>query len=72
MPSPKVIAAILVGPIAVTALTWRDLRHRSADQVRGKKKWWRLASPANSLNSSNSSNSLLSLLFGRKKTPRVA
>jgi hypothetical protein len=65
-PSPTLIAAILVGHLAVTALTWRDLRHRADDQVRGKKKWWRVATAA------NSSNSLLYLLFGRKKTPQTA
>jgi hypothetical protein len=65
-PNPKVIAAILVGHVAVTALTWRDLRHRTDDQVRGSKKWWRVASAA------NSSNSLLYLLIGRRKAPQAA
>jgi hypothetical protein len=65
-PNPGVIAAILVGHVAVTALTWRDLRHRTDDQVRGKKKWWRVASAA------NSTNSLLYLLIGRRKAPPVA
>jgi hypothetical protein len=65
-PNPKVIAAILVGHVAVTALTWRDLRHRTDAQVRGSKQWWRVASAA------NSSNSLLYLLFGRRKTQPVA
>ena len=64
-PNPKLIAAILVGHAAVAALTWRDLRNRPDDQVRGKKKWWRIASAA------NSSNSLLYLLFGRKKAPQA-
>jgi hypothetical protein len=65
-PNPKVIAAILVGHVALTAWTWRDLRHRTDEQVRGKKKWWRVASAA------NSSNSLLYLLIGRKKAPQAA
>jgi hypothetical protein len=45
----------------LTSLTWRDLRRRTDDQVRGPKKWWRVASAA------NSANSLLYLLIGRKK-----
>jgi hypothetical protein len=65
-PNPALIAAILAGHVAVTALTWRDLRHRSDDQVRGSKKWWRVASAA------NSSNSLIYLLIGRRKASRTA
>jgi hypothetical protein len=65
-PNPAVLAAILVGHVAVTALTWRDLRHRADDQVRGSKKWWRVASAA------NTTNSLVYLLFGRKRTHQAA
>jgi hypothetical protein len=60
-PNPAVIAVILVGHVAVTAFTWRDLRRRTDDQVRGSKKWWRVASAA------NSANSLIYLVIGRKK-----
>ena len=60
------IAAILAGHVAVTALTWRDLRHRSDDQVRGNKKWWRVASAA------NTTNSLVYLVFGRKSAHEAA
>jgi hypothetical protein len=65
-PNPAVIAALLAGHVAVTALTWRDLRHRSGDQVRGSKKWWRVASAA------NTANSLVYWLIGRKKSPQGA
>jgi hypothetical protein len=65
-PNPAVIAAILVGHVAVTALTWRDLRHRTNDQVRGSKKWWRVASAA------NTTNSLVYFFFGRKKAHQAA
>jgi hypothetical protein len=65
-PKPAVIAAILAGHVAVTALTWRDLRHRTDDQVRGSKKWWRVASAA------NSGNSLIYLLLGRRKAHETA
>jgi hypothetical protein len=60
-PRPAVIAAIVAGHVAVTALTWRDLRRRTDDQVRGRKKWWRIASAA------NSGNSLIYLAIGRRK-----
>jgi hypothetical protein len=65
-PNPVVIAAILAGHVAVTALTWRDLRHRPDDQVRGSKKWWRVASAA------NSANSLIYVLIGRRRTDQTA
>jgi hypothetical protein len=65
-PSPALIAAILAGHVAVTALTWRDLRHRTDDQVRGSKKWWRVASAA------NSANSLIYLLIGRRRAGQTA
>ena len=60
------IAAILAGHVAVTALTWRDLRHRTDDQVRGSKKWWRVASAA------NSANSLIYFLLGRRRADQTA
>jgi hypothetical protein len=65
-PSPGVIAAILAGHVAVTALTWRDLRHRTDNQVRGSKKWWRVASAA------NSANSLIYFLIGRRRADQTA
>ena len=65
-PNPAVIAALLAGHVAVTALTWRDLRHRPTEQVRGNKKWWRVASAA------NTTNSLIYWLIGRKKAPQGA
>jgi hypothetical protein len=63
-PRPAVIAAIVAGPVAVTALTWRDLRRRTDAQVRGGKKWWRVASAA------NSAKSLVYLAIGRRKVHR--
>jgi hypothetical protein len=54
-------AAILTGHVVVASLVWRDLRHRSDDEVRGSKKFWRVASVL------NSANSLVYLLVGRKR-----
>ena len=52
---------ILVVHAAITTLTWRDLRRRPADQVRGSKKLWRAASAINTL------GSLAYLVLGRKR-----
>jgi hypothetical protein len=60
-PSPKVIAAIVVGHLALTTLAWRDIRNRPDSQIRGSKKAWRLATGANSV------NSLAYFIFGRKR-----
>lgn len=56
----KPIIAILVAHAAITALTWRDLQHRPAGQVRGSKRLWRVASAANTV------GSVAYLAIGRK------
>lgn len=53
-------AALVVHAIAVT-FTWRDLNHRAADQVRGNKKFWRVASGMNTMWSA------AYWLFGRRR-----
>jgi hypothetical protein len=56
-----VLAAILVPvEICLSVLTWRDLNRRTDDQVRGKKRLWRL------LVSINPGNSVIYWLFGRR------
>ncbi|MFZ0169369.1 MAG: hypothetical protein WAL64_08095 [Candidatus Dormiibacterota bacterium] len=60
-PNPAVLAAILSTHLVVTALTWRSLRRRTADQVRGSKRLWRIAS------ASNTGWSIAYFLFGRKR-----
>ena len=60
--TPAQWAAVLVAHVVIASLVWRDLRHRSDDQVRGSKRFWRLASAA------NSGNSLVYVLIGRKRT----
>jgi hypothetical protein len=54
------LAPFLIAHLVITAVTWRDLRHRSDDQVRGSKKIWRMASAVNTL------GSLAYWLFGRQ------
>ncbi len=53
LPGKKpVIAVIVAAEVIVAAFAWRDLGRRDDDQVRGKKRWWRvamLANPGNSL-----------------------
>jgi hypothetical protein len=58
---PKLYAALLVAHLVVTSLTWRDIRSRSDQELRGSKRLWRLAS------ASNMSNSLVYYLVGRKR-----
>jgi hypothetical protein len=58
----KALAVIIPAHIAVTAFTWRDLRNRAPEQVRGSKHFWQVASGANTL------GSLLYFALGRKRT----
>jgi hypothetical protein len=50
-PNKAVLAIIGVVHVTAAALTWRDLRDRSAEQVRGNKTIWRVASGMNTLGS---------------------
>jgi hypothetical protein len=56
------VAPILVAHAAITALTWRDLRRRPEDQVRGSKRLWRVASAMNTV------GSVAYLAMGRKRS----
>ncbi len=47
----QVIATALVVHVVVATVTWRDIRNRSDDQVRGNKTFWRVASALNTVNS---------------------
>ena len=49
--SKRAIAAIGVTHGTIAALTWRDIRSRSADQIRGTKRGWRIASAVNTMGS---------------------
>ncbi len=46
-----VVGAALVAHASIAALTWRDLRRRTPEQVRGNPRLWRVASAANTLGS---------------------
>jgi hypothetical protein len=46
--TPQILAALALHA-AITAVTWRDIRRRSADQVRGSKNLWRAASALNTV-----------------------
>jgi hypothetical protein len=56
----RVLAVVLVIHVILLRLTWRDLRKRPDDAVRGPKRLWRLAS------SLNTSGSVAYWLFGRR------
>lgn len=55
------LVVLLAIHAAITMLTWRDLRRRPDELVRGKKAVWRLAATANTL------GSVAYLLFGRRR-----
>ena len=58
--SKRVIAVALAAHVVVTAVTWRDLRRRAPEQVRGSKRFWQVVSGANTAGSG------AYYLFGRK------
>jgi hypothetical protein len=45
------IVPILIGHALVAAWTWRDIRRRPAQQIRGSKTLWRILSAVNTLGS---------------------
>lgn len=47
--SIKVVLMYLPVHLLAVALTWRDIRHRPADQLRGSKRLWRIVSALNTL-----------------------
>ncbi len=59
---PKRIAlvALVLAEVGLAALTWQDLRHRPADEIRGSKRFWRVISTI------NPGNSAAYWLVGRK------
>ncbi|MFC1419018.1 hypothetical protein [Streptacidiphilus cavernicola] len=50
-PNRAVLAAVAVVHVTAATLTWRDLRSRTAGQVRGSREGWRAASAVNTLGS---------------------
>jgi len=43
-PNGKLLAVLAVIHVAVAAFTWRDIKNRDPDQIRGPKWLWRIAS----------------------------
>lgn len=56
----RVLAVVLVIHVILLRFTWRDLRKRPDDAVRGPKRLWRVASTL------NTSGSVAYWLFGRR------
>ena len=56
------MAALTVLHVVVVTLTWRDIGSRSAAQVRGNKKFWRVFSAL------NVGNAAVYWLVGRRRT----
>jgi hypothetical protein len=61
----RILAVVLVIHVILLKLTWLDLRRRPDDAVRGKKRFWRLAS------SLNTTGSVAYWLFGRRRPPAL-
>lgn len=55
------VLPVLVAHAAITTLTWRDLRRRPAEEVRGSKRLWRVVSAMNTV------GSVAYLAVGRKR-----
>ena len=49
--SDKAVVLVLTGHALAAAFTWRDIRQQPAQQVRGSKAFWRIASAVNTLGS---------------------
>jgi hypothetical protein len=61
-PNKYVLSAMIVVHVVVVALTWRDIRNRRPEQVRGNKKFWRVVSAL------NTANAAVYWLVGRRRT----
>ena len=59
----RVILVVLVVHLVLVKLTWLDLRRRPDAAVRGKKRFWRVASTM------NTTGSVAYWLFGRRSVP---
>lgn len=60
-PNKYVLAGLAVVHVVVVTLTWRDIRSRSAGQIRGAKKFWLVFSAL------NMGNAALYWLIGRRR-----
>jgi hypothetical protein len=60
-PNKYLLAAAAVVHVVVVTLTWRDIKGRSDEQVRGNKKFWLIFSAL------NMGNAALYWLIGRRR-----
>ena len=60
-PNKYLMAGLTVLHVVVVALTWRDIRSRPGDQIRGNKKFWQVFSAL------NMGNAALYWLVGRRR-----
>jgi hypothetical protein len=65
-PKLVLVTALVVFDLVLAAFTFRDLRGRDESQIRGSKRFWRLATIA------NPGNSLAYWMFGRRRSEPVA
>ena len=65
-PSKPLLTAIGLAHVTFATLTWRDIRGRSQDEIRGSKRIWRIATGL------NSGASVAYWLAGRRRHPRSA
>ena len=54
------LAVLFLAEVGLAALTWRDIRNRPAEEIRGSKRLWRVISTI------NPGNSVAYWLVGRK------
>jgi hypothetical protein len=63
---PSRLLLFLIGHVLVAAWTWRDIRQRPAQQIRGSKGLWRVLSAVNTLGSA--SYWLIGRQYGRSRS----
>jgi len=54
------LAVLVLAEVGLAALTWRDIRNRPAEEIRGSKRLWRIISTI------NPGNSIAYWLVGRR------
>jgi hypothetical protein len=60
-PNKYVLAVLLAVEVIIAALTFRDLKRRPPEEIRGSKRFWRVISLV------NPGNSIAYWLFGRRR-----
>lgn len=62
-PNKYVLAVLVAVEVISATLTFRDLKRRSAEEIRGSKRFWRIVSLV------NPGNSIAYWVFGRRRSP---